>query len=88
MFLNLPMHFLRKECRCRKKCYVGACFVKSIEQARRDLMEDLLVVGGYRPLHVLRPECQAGFRSHLSCYKHGFELRRRHDAGVDNLPPL
>jgi hypothetical protein len=27
-------------------------------------------------------------RSHLrSCYKHGFELRRRHDAGVDNLLP-
>ena len=38
---------------------------------------------------LLRPECQAGFRSHLrSCYKHGFELRRRHDPGVDNLLPL
>jgi Crp-like helix-turn-helix domain len=38
---------------------------------------------------LLRPECQAGFRSHLrSCKKHGFELRRPHDAGVDNLLPL
>ena len=38
---------------------------------------------------LLRPECQAGFRSHLrSCYKHGFALRGRHDGGVDTLLPM
>ena len=38
---------------------------------------------------LLRLECQAGFRSHLrSCYKHGFELRRRYDGGVDTLLPM
>jgi hypothetical protein len=38
---------------------------------------------------LLRPECQAGFRSHLrSCYNHGFEFRHRHDGGVDNLLPM
>src|SRR5580765_3006696 len=30
MFVNQLMHFLRNECRCRKKCNVEACFVKSI----------------------------------------------------------
>ena len=35
-----------------------------------------------------RPGMSAGFRSHLrNCYKHSFELGRRHDAGVDNLLP-
>src|SRR5215469_15885358 len=44
---------------------------------------------GQQASGLLRPEYQAGFRSHLrSCYKHGFVLRGRHDGGVDTLLPM